>query len=208
MAGQCAGCGIDTTDGDVSVLGPRTGAWPYGPAATQSGNNGLRCDADAGLWVPPDAKIVSGTATKPNRVVAPADSSTVLLHEVSLTLTAALRSNSLVRFDIHGGYAGFRMATGNWWGVTRFITTFYDGVPSAFSGSEYVASCENNSGGILGVGGPVEAQHGWDVVPAGTVVKVLANYSLDVLAFADNALNGLTWRCPRITMMLMSIPQQ
>jgi hypothetical protein len=208
MAGLCAGCGIDTSNGQFDLSGPRSREWPYLPA-TLAANNGLRCDPETGeLWVPPDTRLVTATDVDVDRYIVPDAADETALCTLDVSATAPARSNAALRWDVSGGYAGYRVGDANWWTVKRYVTVYHDGTPVGTSGTEVVSSFENNGGGVMGTAGPVDALHGWDVVPAGTVVRVLAVYTLDVLAYSANGANGFSWRSPRASVWLASVPAQ
>jgi hypothetical protein len=208
MAGPCAGCGIDTTDGEISLAGARSREWPYG-AATIGANSGLFCDPVTGFaWTAPEMLVRHNDDQAGGMTVVPTDTDTILLGEYQQGVIAAIRSNSLVRYDVCGGYAGFRMGDGNWWVLKRYITVVKNGTPVSYSGNEVVNTVENNTGGVLSIGGPVDAQGWWEVVAPLTVIELKTRYTLEVPAHSAHAANGFQWRPPRLSIMAASIPDQ
>lgn len=208
MAGDCSGCGITTADGQVAVAGPVAAAWPFGPGAALPADNGLACDPTLGLYMPPPSIFTQSTRTQTGRFIHPIDNTPILLNETVLEATASSKSNSIVRFDVNGGTAGMRVGNNNWWNVYRLITTYVNGVPTTYGPSASVASVENETGGFMGVLVPVVAEAGWLTVPAGAVVKVLARYSLEYYTWSANVNNGISFQCPRLTMMMWNVPPQ
>jgi hypothetical protein len=208
MAGECTGIGIRiNADNAVEADLDRREEWPYSVAVGT--RNGLRGDPTTGqLWVPPDQIIRRAEATAPGKTVVPDDSGTVLLTELSLQMTASDDHDQVMfGFFLVGGYQGFRMGLGNFWAVKRYITTYDDGDPTTFSGSEEVGAFENNAGPSAGAGSIVEGMVGWAVKPGGIVFKVTAHYDLDPLTYTASPVNGFAWRPPRLQIVQFSMPQ-
>lgn len=208
MAGQCWGDGIKVDDqGRLSLSGPRAVAWPGGPSCTLAANSGLKVDPVTGeLWVAPRSVISTTAVTKPNRTIVPAGAGIVALSHLELTMTARDCERMLAVFHVTSGYCGMRQGSGNFWIVERYFTIYVNGVAVAFSGSEDIGGGENNSGGAITQLGPVEnATFPRDLDP-GDVVKLVADYQLNVATYAASGVNNLQWRPPRIEGILYGYP--
>lgn len=208
MAGICAGPGLESAGGLLQLAGARSQAFPAG--CSLGALNGLRVDPDTGdAWVPPDAifSAAQGAQTGADRTIAPASSAAVLLSKLDLTMTAPACRRSLFLGDLAGGYQGFRAGTGNFWLLSRFVTIYVDGAPIGFTGLQPVGGLENNSGGAISIGGPVEAQPIRVQLTAGQKIRVYAEYSFDPATFTASAVNALTWRAPKLNGVLLSYPQ-
>lgn len=210
MAGSCTSYGVRINVlNQVELATNRQQEWPaeYGAIADHTG---LRVAPTTGLaWVPPDMVIAKAEATAVSKTVTPSSDSTVNLTDLSLEMVASpVHPSVLFVLCLVGGYQGYRIGAGNFWGLYRYITTYDDGVPHTFSSLEPVGGCENNAGAALGHGGTVEGMIGMAVKPGGTKFKVTAHYQLDPLTFTDSAVNGFTWRPPRLQVLQLSIPNE
>jgi hypothetical protein len=199
MAGICEAGGLTVVDGKLELSGPPELAWP-GPCTIEEGN-ALRIDPGTGKVWAPQALVRRKTTTGDTITAAVTVSGTYPLgDDLVHTQTAPSCAPYDVRFiaTLSGGYFGQRMGTGNWWAVRRFVTIYVNGVVVAFTGLQTVAGLENNSGGVLGAGGAVDPLTITAPVPAGQVVKVVASYEHQRLAFTANPANSYEWRPPVI----------
>lgn len=210
MAGSCTGLGVRLNRvNEVEAAVDRIEVWPY--AGSASDKSGIRVDPDSGLlWSPPDQKInVIEAPLGPNRTIFPNDNDTIKLIDLSLEMVASPDHDQVMFwFSLAGGFAGYRMGPGNFWGVYRHITTYNNGVPITFSGFQEVSGSENNTTGVsLGNSSTIDSFVGIAERPGGTKFKVLAHYELRPLAFTDRPTNAFTWRPPRLQIMQFSQPQ-
>lgn len=207
MAGICAGPGLATEGGLLTLDGPRSQEWPSPAGCTVAANNGLRIDPVTGkLWTPPDPIISDATDTAATLAVVPAAVGTTALGTLEIYQEARLCTRSFWLGEITGGYAGLRAGDGNFWAVQRSITVMVNGAPVAFTGMETVASIENNSGGVIGLGSIPDATTLRLQLSNGDNVRVTAVYQLEVFTFSASAANGLSWRPPAATGILWSYP--
>lgn len=207
MAGVCVGDGLATEDGLLVLDGPRSQAWPSPVDCTLEANNGLRVDPGTGkLWAPPDPLISDETDAGAPQAIVPGGVGTIALDTLVIQQQARICTRSFWLGQIVGGYAGFRMASGNFWAVQRTVTVEVNAVPVAFTGLETVGAMENNAGAVLGNGAPVEAMTLRLQLSSGDTVRVTATYQLEVFTYTANAANGLSWRPPAITGVLWSYP--
>lgn len=198
MAGACVGDGLRNNAGTIELYGPRSAAWPSGCAIGAA--NGLNTDpVTHKAWVAP-ALVITGRDVAPDlQVIHPTNDDLHQLGEVTMTQTVGACSRTFMQAHLGGGYAGFRLASGNFWRIQRRITLYVNGAPTAYTGLEDAAGSENNSGGITSQGSPLEAMPIIATLNAGDTIKVLAHYELLLDGFADNVANRLTYRLPRIT---------
>lgn len=211
MAGICAGPGLDVVGGKLQLAGARSVAWPSaGAACALDVANGLRVDPDTGIpWVPPDARIIyeRGIQTGADRTLVPATSATKQLSSLDLTMEAPLCRRSLFRGSLQGGFAGWRLYSGNLWVLQRYVTLSINGAPVAFTGMQDVSVIENNSGGAISGGGAIDGLEVFANLTAGQVVRVQASYQWDPVTFTDNAVNSLAWRAPQLQGVLWTHPE-
>lgn len=208
MAGSCTGVGIRINAfNEVEADVDRRQVWPY--TAQLASKNGLRGDPETGqLWAPPDQIVSKVEAIGVAKTIIPTDAATVALTDLTVTMTASTDHDQVMfGLFLSGGKAGFRMGTGNFWLVNHIVTTYDNGTPTTFTGSEDCASAENNAGGSIGFSLTPDALIGWHVKPGGTVFKVTASYSFDPLTFTDSPTNGFAWRPPRLHVLQLSMPQ-
>lgn len=207
MAGRCVGLGLTTDDqGRVAVKGARQVAWPALAGCLIRRANGLRVDPGTGdLWVPPDARLIRRADTAAGGTFTPTVAGSYLLSELEVQITAPACADGQLVAILSGGYIGQRMGDGNWWNVKRYVTTYIDGSPVGFTGSQTVATLENNSGGVLSGSTAVDPFVVTLDVPAGSVAKVLAHYEHNRLAFTAAAANGYEWRPPRLDALLFTL---
>lgn len=209
MAGACSGCGIDTTDNEVAVYGPREAQWVGNGANSIEATNGLRCDPVSGkLWAPPDAKIAGVCAGAAQKVIVPDDDAdNNLLTKLKISInTFANRKTFMVR-NIGCGIAGFRSHSGNWWAIKQTSVIRVDGVVPVYGlGVAYTAALENHSGGVMGVGITTPAEMFHFEFTGEHTVELEVTYSIEVLALSVGAANSLTWTPPTVSMMCWSKP--
>ena len=201
MAGVCTGAGL-TIDGagHVALQGASEAEWPGVCGIGTS--NGLHVDPVTGnAWVLPQEPMqwadLDGTTT----VIAPANDSTKQFGTKFVEHTVTGCRKVLMVADVMGGFAGFRMGSGNFWTLERLATFTLNGVDTLTTGTQPVAACENNSGGVLGQAGPIEVTRFIVAVDPGDVVKVSAAHQLACPGFATHVLNSFTIRRPRISLL-------
>jgi hypothetical protein len=208
MAGTCTGYGIRVNDdNEIEAFVDRVEEWPF-TAASVLTKNGTRVDpVTHQLWTPPDPDVNVAEATGPEDTFTPDNTDSIDLGTISLQVTASPdHPHTLFGFLLLGGYQGYRMGAGNFWGVYRHITTYTNGTPITFSDWQAMGGHENNAGASSGSGGPVESFAGFtEKVPA-TVFKVSAKYELRPLVFTAGATNGFAWRPPRLQILSWTLP--
>lgn len=208
MAGTCTGPGLTTgPDGKIEVQGARELVWPNEGACHIAANNGLFIDPVTGnLWVRPAGRVLRKTTTGASITAVPTVSGTYPLTTLTHEQTALECSSATFVGILSGGYIGQRMGNGNWWAVERYVTVYKNAVPIGFTGSQPVASLENNSGGVLGTSGAVDPLTVSVDLDPGDTVKVVAAYEHHRLAFTTAVANGYDWRPPSITGLLFTHP--
>lgn len=203
MAGVCTGAGL-TIDGDghVALNGASSLAWPaLCPIGTA---NGLHTDPVTGkAWVLPHGPAQFADLDGGSTVIAPANDSDKAVGHKELEYTVTGCRKQLMVADVMGGYAGFRCGSGNFWILERYASFFLNTVATLFTGSQPVAAHENNSGGVDGHAGPIEATRFIYTVSPGDVVKIVTDYTLTCPGFAANVLNSFTIRRPRISILFL-----
>lgn len=200
MAGICEGGGL-TIDGDGRLVLAGVPELAWGPVCSIEDGTGLRIDPGTGKVWTPKHRALHTQASEPALTAAVTVAGTYALGDpVVLETVAPACSPFPARFvaTLSGGYFGQRMGNGNWWAAKRFVTVWVNGVVVGFTGSQTVASLENNSGGVLNAGAAVDALTITALVPAGQTVKVQASYQHERLSFTASPANGYEWRPPTI----------
>lgn len=205
MAGICTGPGLTTTDDGLLALdGYRSLAWAG--AGGIAACNGLMVDpATNHAWAPPPLQVTSAQDVEDERNVTPGGVGETTLDTMAAQLVVPSCQRASILGGSVGGYTGFRLGSGNFWTVKRYITVRVNGVAVAFTGSQIIAAAENNSGGVLSSGSPADGEQ--VIVPnvaAGATVRIEAEYTLDVDGYSASASNGLLWRPPRLFLMAWS----
>ena len=200
MAGTCVGAGLDIDgDGQLELRGARSLAWPY--PCDIGVRNGLRVDPVTNkAWVKPPQIVGHSAVSGPDRSIAPASAADIAIGHYEVTHTASACSQEFVRYAVTGGFAGFRLKSGNFWILQRYVSLFVNGSPVATTGLQPIAECENNSGGVTTQGAVLEGTESDLVVNAGDVVKLVADYTLQLPGFDADVLNNFVYRAPRVSL--------
>lgn len=201
---DCTGPGLDIDPtGRVVLVGPRSEEWPED--CDIAALNGLRTDPVTGdVWAPPDLEITRAEHTGAGRFIIPPDTNPGTLHILQVEHTADCRPCH-VQLSATGGFAGFRMASGNFWVVRRRFTTYVNGSPVATTGLEPIAVCENNSGGVVSQGTVCDSAVYGVLLDAGDTIRFNAYYELEPAALVSNAANGFTWRPPDVRLAAWTV---
>lgn len=208
MAGICTTGGLTVdADGKLGIQGARPGAWPSEGSCPIAANNGLRLDTVSGnLWVAPPGDVLQKVTAGVEDTATPTLAGSFQIAHLEHEQVVPACADAQFVAHLSGGFIEQRMANGNWWTVQRYLTLYVNGIAVAFTGTQDVATLENNSGGTLSGGGAVDSTTIIRPVTAGQTVKLVAHYEHNRLAFTAGGANGYVWRSPSIVGQLFTHP--